>query len=80
MTARRTPQKAMRRQAAGLRRCGALVDTNFRGVEPRPASEAASLPATSVHPVAVAIPVSAFAWLVLVAWIAFAGGDESECS
>jgi hypothetical protein len=33
--------------------------------------------ATSVHPIAVAIPVAAFAWFVLAAWIAFAGGEMS---
>jgi hypothetical protein len=53
------------------------MDTNFRGVETRPASRTASLPATCVHPVAIAIPVAAFAWFVLVAWIAFAGGEMS---
>ncbi len=43
-------------------------------VDPRPD---AALPATSVHPLAVAIPVAAFAWFVLAAWIAFAGGETS---
>jgi hypothetical protein len=77
MSARRAPQEAIRRQAAGLRRGGALVDTKFRDVEARPANAAAPLPATSVHHVAVAIPVAAFAWFVLAAWIAFAGGEMS---
>jgi hypothetical protein len=67
----------MRRHAAGFRRGGALMDTNFRDVKARPASEAMPLPATSVHPVGVAIPVAAFAWFVLAAWIAFAGGEMS---
>ena len=43
----------------------------------RPANEAALLSATSVHPVAVAVPVAAFPWFVLAAWIAFAGGETS---
>ena len=77
MTARRTLQEATRCQAAGLRRGSALEDINFRGLEARAASETALLPATSVHPVAVAIPIAAFAWFVLAAWIAFAGGQMS---
>ncbi len=32
---------------------------------------------TSVHPVAVLIPVAAALWLVLVAWFAFGGGETS---
>jgi hypothetical protein len=67
----------MRRHAAGRRRGSAVVDTKSRGVEARAASEVALLPATSVHPVATAIPVAAFAWFVLAAWIAFAGGWTS---
>jgi hypothetical protein len=35
------------------------------------------LPATSVHPVAVAIPIAAFAWFVLAAWIGLAAGEMS---
>jgi hypothetical protein len=77
MTARRAPQEAMRRHAPGFRRGGTLMDTNFRGAEAHPANDAVPLPATSVHPVAVAIPVAAFAWFVLAAWIAFAGGEMS---
>ena len=77
MRARRAPQEATCRQAAVLRHGSALVDANFRDAEARPASEAMPLPATSVHPVAVAIPVAAFAWFVLAAWIAFAGGEMS---
>jgi hypothetical protein len=73
----RTPQEPTCSRAAGLRRGGALEDTNFRDVEVRPLSKAALLPATSVHSVAVAIPVAAFAWLVLAAWIGFAGGEMS---
>jgi hypothetical protein len=75
--ARRAPQEATCRRAAGVRRGGALEDTSFRDEEVRPLSQAAPLPATSVHPVAVAIPVAAFAWFVLAAWIGFAGGEMS---
>lgn len=53
------------------------MDTNVRDVEARPARETAPLPAANVHPVAVAIPVAAFAWFVLAAWICFAGGEMS---
>jgi hypothetical protein len=77
MTALRPSQHPTRRQAVGVRRGSALVNTNFRDVKARPASEAAPLPATCVHPVAIAIPVAAFAWFVLAAWIAFAGGEMS---
>src|ERR1700730_15830159 len=77
MRARRAPQEAPCRQAAALRHGSALVDANFRDAEARPASEAMPLPATRVHPVAVSIPVAAFAWFVLAAWIAFAGGEMS---
>jgi hypothetical protein len=32
---------------------------------------------TSVHPIAVAIPLAAAAWFVVVAWAAFGGGETS---
>lgn len=32
---------------------------------------------TSVHPIAVAIPVATAAWFVVVAWAAFGGGETS---
>ena len=35
------------------------------------------LPATRVHPVAIAIPLLAYAWLGVAAWLAFAGGETS---
>jgi hypothetical protein len=37
----------------------------------------APLPATDIHPVAVAIPVAAAAWFVVAAWCAFGGGETS---
>ncbi len=46
-------------------------------VLPPPAAEPALLPDTSVHPVAVAIPVMAAAWFLVVAWAAFGGGETS---
>jgi hypothetical protein len=33
------------------------------------------LPEAGIHPVAIAIPVAATAWFVLVAWLAFGGGE-----
>jgi len=41
------------------------------------APKPASLPATNIHPVAVAIPVAAAAWFAIVAWCAFGGGETS---
>ena len=35
------------------------------------------LPATRVHPIAIAIPLLAYAWLGVAAWLAFAGGETS---
>jgi len=32
---------------------------------------------TTIHPVAVAIPLATFAWFILAAWIAFGGGETS---
>lgn len=36
--------------------------------------------ATAVHPIAVAIPIVAFAWFVIAAWIGFAGDREAAVS
>lgn len=41
------------------------------------AREPALLPATNIHPVAVAIPIATAAWFVAVAWCAFGGGETS---
>ncbi|WP_426439252.1 hypothetical protein [Bradyrhizobium genosp. P] len=41
------------------------------------APKLASLPATNLHPGAVAIPVATAAWFVVVAWCAFGGGETS---
>ena len=35
------------------------------------------LPATSIHPYAVALPVAAYFWLILASWFAFAAGETS---
>ena len=35
---------------------------------------------TGIHPVAVAIPIAAFAWFVIAAWIGFAGDREAAVS
>jgi hypothetical protein len=41
------------------------------------APKPAPLPATNIHPIAVAIPVAAAAWFVLAAWCAFGAGETS---
>ena len=38
------------------------------------------LETTAVHPVAVLIPIAAFAWFVIAAWIGFAGDREAAVS
>ena len=48
----------------------------------RPAPDAGGrtanqLPDTSVHPVAIAIPLACAAWFVIVNWVAFGGGEAS---
>lgn len=42
-----------------------------------PAQAANHAPATNIHPVAVATPLAAAAWFILVSWAAFAGGETS---
>lgn len=44
----------------------------------KPASqEPKLLPATSIHPIAVSVPIAVAAWFVIVAWCAFGGGETS---
>ncbi|WP_395666312.1 hypothetical protein [Methylocella sp.] len=67
-----------------LRKADLIFDTSAP-IAQRPVLEAvelkiprpALLPDTSVHPVAVAIPVATAAWFVAVAWCAFGGGEAS---
>lgn len=35
------------------------------------------LPATSIHPAAIGIALAGYAWLIVLAWAAFAGGPSS---
>lgn len=45
--------------------------------EARPTESRALLPDTSIHPIAVAIPVATSGWFVTVSWCAFGGGETS---
>ena len=48
----------------------------------RPLSEPQALlkQATAVHPFAIGIPMAAFAWFVIAAWVAFAGDGDAGVS
>lgn len=48
----------------------------WRAVETA-APKPAPLPAPTIHPIALCIPVAATAWFVVVAWCAFGGGETS---
>jgi len=45
--------------------------------EARPTKARAPLPGTSIHPIAVAIPVATSGWFVTVSWCASGGGETS---
>jgi hypothetical protein len=42
-----------------------------------PANDTSPPLETTIHPVAVAVPVATFAWFVLATWIGFGGGETS---
>ena len=59
--------------ATVTRREPALTVLTTPAVKPEPNL----LPDTSIHPAAVAIPVAAAGWFLVVAWAAFGGGETS---
>lgn len=66
----RTADLAFRAPASTARESGFAL-------RPRHADQPVLLPATEIHPVAVAIPLAAAAWFFGVAWCAFGGGETS---
>jgi hypothetical protein len=56
------------------------IDRRATALVRHPQLQPALLEATSVHPVAVLIPIAAFAWFVIAAWIGFAGDREAAVS